>query len=126
MADDSPLPFRALPALARGAGFDLLAGVRVLDLTGSIAGPYATLLLADLGAEVIKIERAPAGDDTRAWGPPFLDGESLWFLSANRNKRSVTLDITQPDGLAVLHDLARKSDVVAINQPPRVAAKLGV
>jgi crotonobetainyl-CoA:carnitine CoA-transferase CaiB-like acyl-CoA transferase len=126
MADDPTLPFRALPALARGAGFDLLAGVRVLDLTGSIAGPYATLLLADLGAEVIKIERAPAGDDTRAWGPPFLDGESLWFLSANRNKRSMALDIAKPDGLAVLHDLVRKSDVVAVNQPPRVAAKLGI
>ena len=119
------LPFQSLPALARGAGFDLLAGVRVLDLTGSIAGPYATLLLADLGAEVIKIERAPGGDDTRAWGPPFLDGESLWFLSVNRNKKSVVLDIAKPDGLAVLHDLVRTSDVVAVNQPPRVAAKLG-
>src|SRR4051794_17293666 len=120
------LPFHALPALARGAGFDLLAGVRVLDLTGSIAGPYATLLLADLGAEVIKIERAPAGDDTRAWGPPFLDGESLWFLSVNRNKKSVALDIARPEGLAVLHALVRQCDVVAINQPPRVAAKLKI
>src|SRR5258706_7270198 len=119
------LPFQSLPALARGAGFDLLAGVRVLDLTGSIAGPYATLLLADLGAEVIKIERAPGGDDTRAWGPPFLDGESLWFLSVNRNKKSVVLDIAKPDGLAVLHELVRQSDVVAVNQPPRVATKLG-
>jgi crotonobetainyl-CoA:carnitine CoA-transferase CaiB-like acyl-CoA transferase len=120
------LPMAALPAMSCGAGFDLLAGVRVLDLTSSVAGPVATLLLADLGAEVVKIERPGTGDDSRAWGPPFLDGESLWFLSVNRNKQSVALDYAKPAGLAVLHELVRQCDVVVINQPPRVSAKLGV
>ncbi len=85
------LPLDQLPHKA-GAGeqtIRLLEGVRVLDLTTSIAGPYATLLLADFGASVIKIERRE-GDDARGWGPPFLAQQSLWFLSVNRNKRSVT------------------------------------
>src|SRR5579862_6100439 len=120
------LPMMALPTLACGAGFDMLAGVRVLDLTSSVAGPFATLLLGDLGAEVIKIERPGSGDDSRAWGPPFLDGESLWFLSVNRNKQSVALDFAKPAGLAVLHALVAVADVVVVNQPPRVSAKLGV
>ncbi|WP_425665394.1 CoA transferase, partial [Escherichia coli] len=68
-------------------GFNLLEGVRVVDLTTSVAGPSATMLLADMGAEVLKIERPKGGDDARAWGPPFLDSESLWFLSVNRNKK---------------------------------------
>lgn len=119
------LPFHRLPAVRPGRGFDLLAGVRVLDLTTSVAGPYATLLLADLGADVIKVER-PAGDDARAWGPPFLDEDSLWFLSINRNKLSVTLDTTRAEGRAVLRDLVRASDVVVVNQLPRSAAKLGL
>src|SRR5690606_4535924 len=106
--------------------FDLLDGVRVLDLTTSVAGPFATMLLADLGAEVVKIERPGVGDDARAWGPPFLDGQSLWFMSVNRKKRSVALDYSQPEGLAILRDLAARCDVVVINQPARVARKLGV
>src|SRR5271170_4759376 len=120
------LPMAALPAVTCGGGFDLLAGVRVLDLTSSVAGPVATLLLGDLGAEVVKLERPGAGDDSRAWGPPFLDGESLWFLSVNRNKQSVALDFARPAGLAVLHALVRQCDVVVVNQPPRVSAKLRV
>jgi crotonobetainyl-CoA:carnitine CoA-transferase CaiB-like acyl-CoA transferase len=103
-----------------------LSGVRVLDLTTSIAGPSATQLLADLGAEVLKIERLGGGDDARSWGPPFLEGESLWFLSVNRNKRSVTLDYGAPEGAAVLRDLIAQSDVLVLNQTPRVARKLGV
>ena len=82
-----PLPQDALPTLACGRGFALLAGVRVLDLTTSIAGPYGAMMLADMGADVVKVERPGAGDDARAWGPPFLAGQSLWFLSVNRNKR---------------------------------------
>src|SRR4051794_26791545 len=78
---DSPTPLGELPVLEPGAAFDLLAGIRVVDLTTSIAGPFATMLLADMGAEVIKVERPRTGDDARAWGPPFLNGESLWFLS---------------------------------------------
>jgi crotonobetainyl-CoA:carnitine CoA-transferase CaiB-like acyl-CoA transferase len=104
----------------------LLDGICVLDLTTSIAGPYATMLLADMGAAVVKVERPGSGDDCRAWGPPFLDGESLWFLSVNRNKQSVTLDYSQPAGRGVLHDLVRRSDVVITNLVPRVQRKLGV
>ncbi|HEX7072854.1 MAG TPA: CoA transferase [Hyphomicrobiaceae bacterium] len=120
------LPIARLPVVTPGAGFDLLDGVRVLDLTTSVAGPFATMLLADLGAEVVKIERPGVGDDARAWGPPFLDGQSLWFMSVNRNKRSVALDYSQPEGLGILRDLAARCDVVVINQPARVARKLGV
>jgi crotonobetainyl-CoA:carnitine CoA-transferase CaiB-like acyl-CoA transferase len=82
-----------------------LAGVRVLDLSRVLAGPWATQILGDLGADVIKIEKPGAGDDTRAWGPPFLPGEdgkhgdAAYYLAANRNKRSVaTIDFAQPDG----------------------------
>lgn len=115
-----------LPVREPGRGFDLLSGVRVLDLTTSVAGPVATMALADMGADVIKIEKPGAGDDSRAWGPPFLDGESLWFLSVNRNKRSVALDYSSPEGRKVLHELARACDVVFVNLLPRAAAKLGV
>jgi crotonobetainyl-CoA:carnitine CoA-transferase CaiB-like acyl-CoA transferase len=121
-----PLPFDRLPLRAISGGLELLKGIRVLDLTTSIAGPYAGMLLADMGAEVIKIERPGRGDDCRAWGPPFLDGESLWFLSVNRNKRSITLDYASADGRPVLHDLVRKSDVVLLNLVARAQAKLGV
>src|SRR5688572_23728907 len=84
------------------------------------------MLLADMGAEVVKIERPRSGDDSRAWGPPFLDGESLWFLSVNRNKSSVTLDYSGEAGRKVLHDLVRTADVVIVNLVPRVQKKLGV
>jgi crotonobetainyl-CoA:carnitine CoA-transferase CaiB-like acyl-CoA transferase len=114
----------ALPRRVLGQGFDLLAGTRVLDLTTSIAGPYATMLLADMGAEVVKVERPGTGDDTRGWGPPFLDGESLWYVSVNRNKRSITLDILSDAGRHVFDDLLRKSDVVILNQPPKTLKKL--
>ena len=124
--DATPLPMDALPAAKLGAGFDLLGGIRVLDLTTSIAGPYAGMLLGDLGAEVIKIERPGRGDDCRAWGPPFLDGESLWVLSVNRNKRAVTLDYAGEAGRDVLQDLVRKCDVVLVNLVARAQRKLGV
>jgi crotonobetainyl-CoA:carnitine CoA-transferase CaiB-like acyl-CoA transferase len=120
------LPLDKLPPPPAGAPLALLKGVTVLDLTTSIAGPYAAMLLGDMGAEVIKVERPGKGDDCRAWGPPWLDGESLWFLSVNRNKQSVTLDYTQEAGRAVLHDLVRKVDVVIVNLTDRVQKKLGV
>ncbi len=123
---EEALPITRLPIVFPGAGFDLLDGVRILDLTTSVAGPFATMLLADLGAEVIKIERPSVGDDARAWGPPFLDGQSLWFMSVNRNKQSVALDYSGPEGLQILKDLAARCDVVVVNQPARVARKLGV
>ncbi len=103
----------------------LLEGVRVLDLTTSIAGPYATLLLADFGASVIKIEKRE-GDDARGWGPPFLAGESLWFLAVNRNKRGVTLDYSTPRGRELLHALVARSDVVVTNQVERSQRKLAI
>ncbi len=108
------------------APLGLLDGVRVLDLTTSIAGPYATQLLADLGATVIKVEKPRVGDDCRAWGPPFLDGESLWYLSVNRNKHSVTLDFSTPQGYALLGKLVAQVDVVVNNLVPRAQAKLKV
>ncbi len=99
-----------------------LHGLRVLDLTRILAGPTATQLLGDLGCDVIKIERAGAGDDTRKWGPPYLAGkdgedttESAYYLSANRNKRSVTLDLSRPEGQAILKRLIAQSDVLMEN-----------
>jgi len=120
------LPLDALPAPSATPPIALLDGIRVIDLTTSIAGPYAAMLLADMGAEVVKIERPISGDDSRAWGPPFLDGESLWFVSVNRNKQSVTLDYSSEPGRVVLHDLVRKADLVIVNLVERVQKKLGV
>ena len=119
------LPLDHLPPPA-APSIQLLAGVTVIDLTTSIAGPYAAMLLGDMGARVIKIERPGKGDDCRAWGPPWLDRESLWFLSVNRNKESVTLDYTTDAGKKVLHDLLKKSDVVIVNLVERVQKKLGI
>lgn len=120
------VPSGSLPLREPGNRLRLLAGVRVLDLTSSLAGPYATLLLADLGAEVLKIERPGVGDDSRHWLPPELAGMSLWFASVNRNKSSMTLDYSRPEGYEVLLDLVRKCDVVITNQLPRVQEKLKV
>jgi crotonobetainyl-CoA:carnitine CoA-transferase CaiB-like acyl-CoA transferase len=119
-------PVDRLPDAPQGAPPDLLEGVRVLDFTTSLAGPYATMLLADLGADVVKLERPGGGDDARAWGPPFLHAESLFFLSANRNKRSLALDVTTPDGREALNALVRQADVVAINQLPAAQKRLGI
>jgi crotonobetainyl-CoA:carnitine CoA-transferase CaiB-like acyl-CoA transferase len=99
-----------------------LSGIRVLDLSRILAGPWVGQLLADLGAEVIKIERPGSGDDTRAWGPPFLKdregkdtAESAYFLCTNRGKRSVTLDISKPEGQAIARELAERCDVLLEN-----------
>jgi crotonobetainyl-CoA:carnitine CoA-transferase CaiB-like acyl-CoA transferase len=121
------LPLDQLPEQdgAGGEALSLLEGVRVLDLTTSIAGPYATLLLADFGASVIKIERRE-GDDSRGWGPPFLAQQSLWFMSVNRNKRSVTLDFGKPQGRELLHALVAQHDVVVTNQIAPSQRKLGL
>lgn len=119
------LPAAALSPGRRSDKFRMLGDVRVLDLTTSIAGPYASMLLADFGAEVIKVER-PGGDDARHWGPPFLDGESLWFLSVNRNKKSVKLDFSMPEARRVLSDLLDKADVIVTNQLASGQKKLGI
>jgi crotonobetainyl-CoA:carnitine CoA-transferase CaiB-like acyl-CoA transferase len=100
--------------------------VRVIDLTRVLSGPYCAMLLGDLGARVIKIERPGGGDDTRAWGPPFLGSESAYFLSINRNKQSLTLDIKHPRGLAVLERLLDRADVLVENFRPGTMERLGV
>jgi crotonobetainyl-CoA:carnitine CoA-transferase CaiB-like acyl-CoA transferase len=120
------VPGDTLPPPGPWAPFGLLEGVRVLDLTNSIAGPYATLQLADLGADVAKIEPPEHGDDTRQWGPPFLDGESLWYLSVNRNKSSVALDLRADADREVLWRMLGVCDVVVVNLRPEVQARLGV
>jgi crotonobetainyl-CoA:carnitine CoA-transferase CaiB-like acyl-CoA transferase len=121
-----PEGINTLPVRALGPGFNLLDGIRVADLTTSVAGPYCTMLLGDMGADVIKIERPGVGDDARAWGPPFAGGESLWFLAVNRNKRSVVLDYTTPPGREALAATIKACDVVVVNQPPRVLQKLSI
>ncbi|CAM3945950.1 Formyl-coenzyme A transferase [Bordetella tumbae] len=118
-------PFAELPMVDK-EGHDLLGGMCVVDLSTSVAGPYATQLLADFGATVIKVEKSGAGDDARQWGPPFLHGESPWFLSVNRNKHSVMLDLTRPEGLAVLEKLLAKADVLVLNMTEPVQKKLGI
>src|SRR2546425_13125607 len=95
-----------------------LGGITVLDLTRVLSGPYCTMLLADMGARVIKIEQPGKGDDTRAWGPPFLEGESAYFLSINRNKESVTVDFKHADGRRLLEQMIASSDVVVENFRP--------
>ena len=103
-----------------------LDGVTVLDLTRVLAGPYCTMLLADMGARVIKIERPGHGDDTRAWGPPFVNGESSYFLSVNRNKLSVALDFQRPAGRAMLEQLIARADILVENFHPGTLDKLGL
>ncbi|MCY4481893.1 MAG: CoA transferase [Spirochaetaceae bacterium] len=107
-----------------------LAGVRVLDATRVLAGPYCTMVLADMGADVVKVERPVGGDDTRAWGPPYLgdpaDGLSAYFLAVNRNKRSVAIDLRSTRGRRLFLDLAANSDVVVENFAPGVAERLGL
>ncbi len=111
-----------------------LSGIRVLDLTRVMTGPYCTMMLGDMGADVVKIEQPGKGDDTRPWGPPFLGGvdhndptgESAYYLSVNRNKRSITVNLKEPKGLEIVQKLAAQSDVVVENFAPGVAARLGV
>lgn len=95
-----------------------LAGLRVLDLTRVLAGPFCTMILGDMGADVVKVEQPVRGDDTRSWGPPFQGPESAYFLGVNRNKRGITLNLKQPRGQEILRQLIRKSDVVIENFKP--------
>jgi crotonobetainyl-CoA:carnitine CoA-transferase CaiB-like acyl-CoA transferase len=103
-----------------------LSGTRVVDLTRALAGPYCTLLLGDMGADVIKIELPGSGDETRQWGPPFVAGESSYFMSVNRNKRSVTLDLKSSEGLEVLRRLVKSADVLVENFRPGTMERLGL
>ena len=110
MGDNGPLP---------------LAGIRVLDFTHALAGPYCTMLLGDLGADVVKVE-PPTGDHSRQWGPPFINGETSYFLSVNRNKRSVVLDLKKKESVAVAEELAMASNVVVENFKPGTMERLGL
>ncbi|MGH2355215.1 MAG: CaiB/BaiF CoA transferase family protein [Chloroflexota bacterium] len=103
-----------------------LSGYRVLDLSHALAGPYCAGLLGDLGAEVLKIEEPEAGDEARQWGPPFFGGDSAYFLSLNRHKQSVALNLKTPEGRAICLDLAGHADVLIENFRPGVADRLGL
>lgn len=95
----------------------ILEGLRVVDMTEALAGPFCTMYLGDMGADVIKIERRGAGDQTRGWAPPFVNGESAYFLSTNRNKRSITLDVKTPDGREIVRRLVDGADIFVNNLP---------
>lgn len=103
-----------------------LAGVRVADFSRVLAGPLATMLLADLGADVVKVERPGTGDDTRSWGPPFVEGDAAYFLSLNRNKRSIALDLATTEGRSAARKLALRSDVLVENFRPGLMAEFGL
>lgn len=103
-----------------------LAGLRILDLSRVLAGPLATQILGDLGADVIKIERPGDGDDTRHWGPPFVGNDAAYYLALNRNKRSVTVDLKMPEGVGAVRHLATGSDVLIENFRPGLMAELGL
>jgi formyl-CoA transferase len=103
-----------------------LAGVRVLDLTRVLAGPYCTMFLGDLGAEVVKVEQPGVGDDTRGWGPPFAGGESAYFLCINRNKKSITVDLKSKEGVALIRQLSERADVLIENFRPGAMDRLGL
>jgi crotonobetainyl-CoA:carnitine CoA-transferase CaiB-like acyl-CoA transferase len=107
-------------------GLALLSGITVIDFTQALSGPFCTLMLADLGADVIKIERPVAGDDSRQWGPPMVGQDSAYFMSVNRNKRSFAADLKVPEDLAAVRDLVRSADVVVENWRPGTADRLGV
>ncbi|PVV01619.1 hypothetical protein BB560_003958 [Smittium megazygosporum] len=160
-ARNLPATFRAVQPLVQKARFsastlddvDLLknkplTGIRVLDMSRVLAGPYCTMMLGDLGAEVIKVEHPITGDDTRSWGPPFMnhvkdfsgcvdksnklkphinpEGESLYYLSVNRNKKSITVNLREKGGQQVIRDLAAKSDIVVENYLPGTLSKYGL
>lgn len=108
-----------------GAEEGPLGGIRVIDLTRILAGPFATMMLGDLGAEVIKVERPRHGDETRHWGPPFDHGVATYYLAVNRNKKSLTLDLKSPSGAEILWRLLEGADVLVANFRPGVLERLG-
>ncbi len=112
---NEPLPTASAPAP--------LAGVRVVDLSRILAGPLCTMVLADLGADVVKVERPGEGDDTRHWGPPFAGDDAAYFLSLNRNKRSVTADLGSPEGVSLVRRLVSTADVLIENFRPGLMAR---
>ncbi|PRT55068.1 Succinate--hydroxymethylglutarate CoA-transferase [Wickerhamiella sorbophila] len=119
---------RAVPIFRRYASTSKLplSNIRVVDLTRVLAGPYCSQILGDLGADVLKIEHPVRGDDTRAWGPPFSNGESAYYLSSNRNKRSLAVDFKQPEGQEIIKQLVAESDVLLENFLPGGLEKYGL
>ncbi|MHC4065657.1 MAG: CaiB/BaiF CoA transferase family protein [Planctomycetota bacterium] len=103
-----------------------LSGLRVLDLSRILAGPYCTMILGDQGADVIKVERPGVGDDTRTWGPPFAGGESAYYLCCNRNKRSISIDLKNARGAELVKELAKVSDVLVENFTPGLMKRFGL
>jgi crotonobetainyl-CoA:carnitine CoA-transferase CaiB-like acyl-CoA transferase len=103
-----------------------LDGIRIIDFSKALAGPYCTMLLADMGAEVIKVEMPGSGDDSRGWGPPFIDGESAYFLSINRNKKSITLNLKDNKAKEIALKIIEKADIVLESNRPGVMTKLGL
>ncbi len=123
------MPGRVLPpgrTEQKGSMTAALNGLRVIDFTRALAGPYCTMLLADMGAEVIKIELPGPGDDSRGWGPPFVGTESAFYLSVNRNKKSIVLDLKQPAGRDIALQLISSADIVVENNRPGVMKRLGL
>lgn len=117
----------AVKGAGAGSEAGALDGIVVADFSRVLAGPYATMMMADLGAEVIKVERPGVGDDTRAWGPPYgPDGQATYFASVNRNKKSVSLDLRNPDDVARARELALRADVVIENFRPGTMDRLGL
>ena len=108
------------------ASLQPLRGVRVVDLSRVLAGPYCTMVLADLGADVVKVERPAGGDETRSWGPPFAGGEAAYYLSVNRGKRSCAIDLSQPEGRDLALELCAGADAVIENFKVGGADRLGV
>ncbi|MBW2528557.1 MAG: CoA transferase [Deltaproteobacteria bacterium] len=103
-----------------------LSGIRILDLSRILAGPFCTMMLGDQGADVIKVERPGVGDDTRTWGPPFAGGESAYYLCCNRNKRSIVVDLKKPEGIALIREMAKVSDVLVENFTPGLMKRFGL
>ena len=102
-----------------------LDGIRVIDLTRILAGPFCTMNLGDMGAEIIKVEQPGRGDDTRSWGPPFANDQAAYFLGINRNKHSITLNLKSPEGRGILGELLGQADVIIENFKPGTLAKWG-
>ena len=102
-----------------------LTNIRVLDMTRALTGPYCTQMLGDMGADIIKVEQPKIGDNSRAWGPPFVNGESTYFMSINRNKRSITIDLRHPDSAVIMRELVAQSDIIIENFVPGHMHKYG-
>lgn len=116
----------ATGSAAGSPGLGPLHGIKILDLTRVLAGPFATQILGDMGADIVKVEAPHGGDETRHWGPPFCGGESAYFLGLNRNKRSVAVNLKSPAGAELVRTMALKADVMIENFVPGKAAELGI